>query len=108
MAMTMVNASTAQANVELAAGEAGVILRVERLILTSWVGLYVVLLSDPGGPNQQEISSRMRVTNGSVGVFDFSGRFALNSEPGKALGFTSVFQGAPGDYGLMIWYEKLK
>lgn len=108
MALFIANYSSAQtAQVVVSAVPDGII-RVQRLIVTGWAGFYLALLSDPGGGGEQEITSRLRIQNAAVGVFDFSAGFALNVERGKALGLTTVYQGAPADYGVMIWYEILK
>lgn len=80
-------------------------IKVHRLLITSWVGLHLILLSDPGGGEETEMSSQIRCTAGMNGSFDFRRPFELMTATEKALGVTTVYQGAPSAYSIMLWYE---
>ncbi len=105
MALAIFNYSDAQAGQSLAAAQADRIIRVERLILTSWVGVAITLVSDPGGVGEVAISATLRYSPGGLGVFEFPKPYALITERGRALGLNTSFQSSSGNYGVMVWYE---
>ncbi|MDX2199260.1 MAG: hypothetical protein SF069_09865 [Phycisphaerae bacterium] len=105
MALAIFNYSDAQAGQTLAAAQPDRIIRVERLIITSWVGVAITLVSDPGGVGEAAISATLRYSPGGLGVFEFPKPYALTTERGRALGLNTSFQSSAGNYGVMVWYE---
>ncbi len=99
--------ATAQTGTVLVSATTDRVIRIHRLIVTGWVGAWVQLLSDPKGGAELALTARLRITNGSVGVFDFADRFAIATQRSMALGLTTVYQGAPSELGLTLWYDKV-
>lgn len=105
MALFKADYSSALTGLEVITAMTDHAIRVERLLITSWVGLHLQIISDPGGPKESILSAKLRATAGMLGNYDFSDAFVLTAGTGKSLGLTTVYQGAPADYSVMLWYE---
>lgn len=105
MAIAIQNYNDFESGAVIVPAQAGLVIRVERLLVTSWVGMALTLLSDPGGAEEQAITAALRIMGGSVGVFDFAGKYAISTARGTALGLSSFYQSTSSAYGVMVWYE---
>ena len=105
MALVLLNYATGQTSELIVPAQDEKIIRVERVIITTWSGLKFWLMSDPGGGKETELTAPLQVVLGSGGIYDFTGPFAVQTGRGEALGLSTVFQGAPSEHSLMIWYE---
>lgn len=105
MERVFVSYVAAQTNTQLVAAQPGKIIRVLSVLLTGYGGMSVKLISDPGGGSATDVSPPMHFGGTEPLPLRLGRRFALTTERGKALGFTSAFQSAPAEYSLTIWYE---
>jgi hypothetical protein len=95
--------ATAQVNTVIVPPQAGKIIRVVRILITTFAGIKVTFLSDPG-PDPVTLLPLMH--SSTAGLQLHLGRScALATGRGKALGFRSVFQLASGEYSIVVWYE---
>ena len=101
------NFNTAQTGLVIAEAVPETLIRIHRVIITGWTGVNLTLLSDPGGAHEEALACRLRATSGSIGVYDFSGRFALGGGKGKGVGLTAAYQGAGGEYSLTVFWERV-
>ncbi|GEM_PF-1773603 len=104
MAMAYGTYSSAQTNMELVPAQPGKIIRVVRLLFTTWGSLKVMLVSDPG-PDPVVLLPFTHVSAGT-GLHLHLGRAgALTTGRGKALGFSSAYQVTASEYSITLWYE---
>ena len=103
--MTLASCSynAVQVNTVLVPAQAGKIIRVARILVTTWSSMKVTLLSDPGA-DPVVLTPPLHVS--SVGLNLHLGRgLALTTARGKALGFHASFQLSAAEFSLMVWYE---
>lgn len=96
--------STAQTNRELVPAQVGKVIRVVRLLVTTWASMKITLLSDPG-PDPLNLTPPMHVGVGSPFVLALGRNFAVATARDKALGITTAFQSVSGEYSVAVWYE---
>ena len=104
MALAYGTYGTVQINTELVPAQPGKIIRVLKLMITTWGALKVSFVSDP----ESDPLSLMPPLHTSAGpgiALQLGRRFALATGRGKALGFTAAFQLASAEYSIAVWYE---
>lgn len=104
MTLAYASYSTAQNNVEIVAGQAGRIIRVVKLVLTSWVGVKLTLINDPG-VDPQAITPPLHIGAGQPLVLRLGRSLPITVERGKGLGVSTIFEGAIGEHSILVWYE---
>ncbi len=83
----------------------GKIIRVLRVLFTTWGTINCGLSSDPGGPTQVLLSGAIYLNPG-VPLDVFLGRaYAWRVARGKALGFDSAFSGGEQPHSVTVWYD---
>ncbi len=95
--------STAQVNTVLIPAQAGKIIRVVKIMLTTFAGIKVTFLSDPG-PDPVGLLPPIHASTAGLQVRLGRG-CAVATGRGKALGFSSNYQLGSGEYSLAVWYE---
>ncbi len=105
MAMVYGAYSAAQTNLELIPAEAGKIIRVVMLLVSSWSSAKLTLISDPGGAAQADVTPPLHFGASHVNVTRLGRSHAVPAERGKALGITLSYQGLPAEASVMVWYE---
>ena len=104
MALAFGTYSTVQVNTELVPAQPDKIIRVVKVMLTTWGSVKITLVSDPG-PDPVSLAPPLH-TSGGPGIRLHLGRkFALSTGRGKALGFSASFQVGSAEYSLAVWYE---
>ena len=95
--------NTAQANTVLIPAQAGKIIRIVKIVLTTFAGMKVAFLSDPAA---DPVSLTPVLHTSTAGLHLHLGRScALATGRGKALGFNATYQLAGGEYSIAVWYE---
>jgi hypothetical protein len=81
-----------------------IILVVRFGLVTAANGSFV-LLSDPNGTAEQNLTPVLYCY--AYGQLDLTlgKRYGIAAARGKAVGFTSVVSGSPQDHGVLLWYE---
>lgn len=95
--------NTVQVNTVIVPAQPGKIIRVARLVVTTWASLKVMLLSDPAGEHTI-IAPPLHVSTSGL-CLQFGRGYALTTARGKALGFTASFQLTGAEYSIAVWYE---
>lgn len=96
--------SEAQPGALLVPAQAGRIIRVLKLVLTTWGTSKFTLLSDPTGASVP-LGPPWYLTAGAPLVIRLGRSFALATERGRALGIMTVFQMGPAEHSVSVWYE---
>ncbi len=92
-----------QMNTVLVPAQPGKIIRVVKVLVTTWAPLKVTFVSDPG-PDPLNLTAPTHVSG--AGLHLHLGRsFAVATGRGQALGFTASFQLSAGEYSIAVWYE---
>ncbi len=104
--MTLASASYtgAQSNTQLVAGQDGRIIRVVQLLLTTWVAVKLILISDPG-VDPQAITPPLHAGVGQPLLLRLGRGLAIPVPRSKALGVTTAYEAAVGEHSVFIWYE---
>lgn len=95
---------TAQSGTVLVPAQPGKIIRVLKVVLTSWVVIKFTLQSDPG-PDPLNLTPPLLVAAGIPLVLRLGRGLALATQRGKGLGVTTAFYGSPGEHSVTVWYE---
>jgi hypothetical protein len=95
---------TAQSGAVLVPAQAGKIIRVLKLVMTTWVGVKYMVQSDPG-PDPLNLTPPLLVGAGCSLVLRLGRGLALATQRGKALGVSTTFSGSAGEHSLTVWYE---
>jgi hypothetical protein len=104
MALAFCTYGTVQINTELVPAQPGKIIRILKLVITTWEDLKVTLVSDPES-DPQDLTPALHAGAGSGFSLQLGRRFALATGRGKALGFSAAFQMASAEYSIAVWYE---
>jgi hypothetical protein len=92
-----------QINTVIVPAQPGKIIRVTKVVVTTWASMKVIFVSDPGS-DPVNLTPPLHVSG--TGLHLPLGRsFALTTGRDKALGFTAAFQMSAAEYSLAIWYE---
>ena len=104
--MAIANGSwiSAQSGAVLVPAQAGKIIRVVRVVITSWATVKVQLQSDPG-PDPLNLTAPLHVGVGHPLVLRLGRGGALTAQRGKAFGIASAFQGGTAEYSVVVWYD---
>ncbi len=105
MAVTFATYTEAQTDTELVAAQPGKLIRVLKLLVTSWGNVKITLLSDPAGAPTVALTPELHATSGKPVVLCLGRRYALATQLGKALGITTAFQVGATDHSVIVWYE---
>lgn len=92
-----------QINTVLVPAQPGQIIRVARVLVTSYVGIKVYFVSDPGA-DPLNMLPPLHVAGSGLSL-PLGRGYALATGRGKALGFTASFQLSAGEYSIAVWYE---
>ena len=104
MALALGTYNSVQVNTELVPAQPDKIIRVLKLIITTWGSVKVTFLSDPGA-DPVALTPPLHTSGGTGLSLHLGRRFAMVTERGKALGFTSAFQLTAVEYSIAVWYE---
>jgi hypothetical protein len=104
MALAFGTFGTVQINRELVPAQPDKIIRVLKLMITTWASVKVTLVSDPES-DPLDLHPPLHIGVGSGMVVPLGRRFALVTGRGKALGFSASFQAGAGEYSVTVWYE---
>ena len=104
MALAFATYGTVQINTELVPAQPGKIIRVLKLVITTWGSLRVTLLSDPGA-DPINLTPALHANAGPGLSLQLGRRFAVATERGMALGFSAAFQSSAAEYSIAVWYE---
>jgi hypothetical protein len=104
MTLVFASYSTVQSNTVLVPAQAGKIIRVVKLAVTTWATMKVILLSDPG-PDPLSLTPPLHVGSGVPLLMHLGRSLALATGREKALGMTAVFQSVPAEFSIAVWYE---
>jgi hypothetical protein len=104
--MAIANGSwiSAQGGAVLVPAQAGKIIRVVRIVVTTWATVKVQLQSDPG-PDPLNLTAPLHVGAGHPLVLRLGRGGALTTERGKAFGMASAFQSGSAEYSVVVWYD---
>jgi hypothetical protein len=92
-----------QINTVIVPAEPGKIIRVAKVVVTTWASMKVTFVSDPG-PDPLNLTPPLHVSGAGLNLH-LGRSYALATGRGKALGFTAAFQLSSAEYGLSVWYE---
>jgi hypothetical protein len=95
---------TSQTNTILIPAEAGRVIRVVKVVVSTWSALKITFVSDPG-PDPLNLTPPLYVGTGSPLVLPLGRALALATQRGKALGLTTAYQSMPGECSVAVWYE---
>lgn len=104
MALAYGSYSSVQINTELVPAQPGKIIRVLKLVITTWGDLKVTLVSDSES-DPQNLTPALHTSAGRGINLQLGRRFALATARGKALGFSAAFQVTSAEYSIAVWYE---
>jgi hypothetical protein len=96
--------STAQTGAVLVPAAPGKLIRIVKVVITSWVGARITLVSDPG-PDPAALTPALHVGPGQSLDLTLGRCYGLHAQRGQALGFNSGFSSADGEYSVAVWYE---
>lgn len=99
--------STTQDNVTLVPAEAGRIIRVLEVAITTWTDVKVTLLSDPG-PSPTQLTPALHACRGGPVVLRPGRRLALATARGRALGLSAFFRSTADEFSVAVWYEVVR
>jgi hypothetical protein len=95
--------NSAQANTVIVPAQEGKIIRVVKIVVSTFAGVKVTFLSDPG---LDPVVLTPPLHASMAGLHLHLGRScALATGRGKALGFNASYQMASGEYSVTVWYE---
>lgn len=92
-----------QINTVLVAAQPGKIIRVAKILVTTWASMKVSFVSDPGA-DPLYLTPPMQVSGAGLNL-QLGRSYALATGRGKALGFTASFQLSSAEYSIAVWYE---
>lgn len=87
------------------AGTAGKQIRVRRWCLMADVSGQALLVSDPNGSAQSNLTATFYFASGQPIDVALAERDALTAAMGKDLGLSVTLPGFSGDYSLSVWYD---
>jgi hypothetical protein len=105
MALFIGDFATPQSKQILVPGVPGKIILVVRLGITTASGGSFMLLSDPNGASEADLTPKLYTYAYGCVELALGRRYGLPAGRGKAVAFTSVLSGSPQDHGIMLWYE---
>ncbi len=95
--------NSVQVNTVLVPAQAGKVIRVAKILVTTWASLKVNFVSDPGA-DPLNLTPAWQVSGAGLNL-QLGRSYALATERGKALGFSAAFQLSSGEYSVAVWYE---
>lgn len=104
MLMAQGTYGSGQSNTVLVAGQPGRVIRVVKLLITSWAALRVQVVSNPG-PEADALLGPVHVGAGQTLELRLGRGLALAAGRGAAVGITTAFQGGAGEFTVIAWYE---
>ncbi|MEW6199198.1 MAG: hypothetical protein AB1601_11135 [Planctomycetota bacterium] len=95
---------TSQTNTILIPAQEGRIIRVVKVVVSSWSAMRITFVSDPG-PDPLNLTPPLYIGTGSPFVLSLGRALAVTTQRGKALGLTTSYQSMPGECSVAVWYE---